>query len=41
VIRGARLLFSPHGTPEPFHPPTANALELLAAYLRSGSFQVR
>lgn len=27
--------------PEPLHPPTANALELLAAYLRSGSFQVR
>jgi 8-oxo-dGTP pyrophosphatase MutT (NUDIX family) len=27
--------------PEPLHPPTANVLELLAAYLRSGSFQVR
>lgn len=27
--------------PEPLHPPTANALGLLAAYLRSGSFQVR
>lgn len=27
--------------PEPLHPPTAHALELLAAYLRSGSFQVR
>jgi 8-oxo-dGTP pyrophosphatase MutT (NUDIX family) len=27
--------------PEPLHPPTANALELLVAYLRSGSFQVR
>jgi 8-oxo-dGTP pyrophosphatase MutT (NUDIX family) len=26
--------------PEPLHPPTAYALELLAAYLRSGSFQV-
>jgi 8-oxo-dGTP pyrophosphatase MutT (NUDIX family) len=27
--------------PEPLHPPTAHALELLAAYLRSASFQVR
>ena len=27
--------------PAPLHPPTAHALELLAAYLRSGSFQVR
>jgi 8-oxo-dGTP pyrophosphatase MutT (NUDIX family) len=27
--------------PEPIHPPTAYALELLAAYLSSGSFQVR
>lgn len=27
--------------PEPLHPPAAHALELLAAYLRSGSFQVR
>lgn len=27
--------------PEPLHPPTAQALELLAAYLSSGSFQVR
>lgn len=27
--------------PEPLHPPTAHALELLAAYLRSGQFQVR
>ena len=27
--------------PEPLHPPTTHALELLAAYLRSGSFQVR
>lgn len=27
--------------PEPLHPPTAHALALLAAYLRSGSFQVR
>lgn len=27
--------------PKPLHPPTAHALELLAAYLRSGSFQVR
>jgi len=27
--------------PEPLHPPTAHALELLVAYLRSGSFQVR
>lgn len=27
--------------PTPLHPPTAHALELLAAFLRSGSFQVR
>lgn len=27
--------------PEPLHAPTAHALALLAAYLRSGSFQVR
>jgi 8-oxo-dGTP pyrophosphatase MutT (NUDIX family) len=27
--------------PEPLHSPTAHALELLGAYLRSGSFQVR
>lgn len=27
--------------PQPLHPPTAHALELLEAYLRSGSFQVR
>jgi hypothetical protein len=27
--------------PEPLHPPTAHALELLSAYLRSGSFQLR
>jgi len=27
--------------PDPLHPPTFHALELLAAYLRSGSFQVR
>ena len=27
--------------PEPLHSPTAHALELLAAYLRTGSFQVR
>lgn len=27
--------------PEPLHPPTAYALDLLGAYLRSGSFQVR
>jgi 8-oxo-dGTP pyrophosphatase MutT (NUDIX family) len=27
--------------PEPLHPPTAHALELLAAYLHSGSFQAR
>jgi 8-oxo-dGTP pyrophosphatase MutT (NUDIX family) len=27
--------------PEPLHAPTGSALELLAAYLRSGSFQVR
>jgi len=27
--------------PEPLHPPTAHALELLTAYLSSGSFQVR
>ncbi len=31
----------PGALPEPLHPPTAHALELLAAYLRSGSFQVR
>ncbi len=28
-------------TPEPLHAPTAHALELLATYLSSGSFQVR
>jgi 8-oxo-dGTP pyrophosphatase MutT (NUDIX family) len=27
--------------PEPIHPPTAHALELLAAYQRSGRFQVK
>lgn len=27
--------------PEPLHPPTAHALELLQAYLRTGAFQVR
>ncbi len=27
--------------PEPLHSPTAHALELLAVYLRTGSFQVR
>ncbi|MEX2108182.1 MAG: NUDIX domain-containing protein [Solirubrobacterales bacterium] len=27
--------------PEPLHPPTAHALELLVAYLSSGSFQLR
>jgi len=27
--------------PEPIHLPTAHALELLAAYRRSGTFQVR
>jgi len=27
--------------PDPLHPPTAHALDLLAAYLRSESFQVR
>lgn len=27
--------------PEPLHRPTAHALDLLAAYLRSGSFQTR
>ena len=27
--------------PKPLHPPTAHALEMLATYLRSGSFQVR
>lgn len=27
--------------PEPLHPPTAHALDLLTAYLHSGSFQVR
>jgi 8-oxo-dGTP pyrophosphatase MutT (NUDIX family) len=31
----------PGTPPGPLHPPTARALELLAAYLRSGSFQVR
>jgi 8-oxo-dGTP pyrophosphatase MutT (NUDIX family) len=34
-------LFDLDALPEPLHPPTAHALELLAAYLRSGSFQVR
>lgn len=33
--------FGQDAPPEPLHPPTANALELLAAYLRTGSFQVR
>jgi 8-oxo-dGTP pyrophosphatase MutT (NUDIX family) len=33
--------FEPNSPPEPLHPPTAQALELLADYLRSGSFQVR
>lgn len=28
-------------TPEQIHPPTAHALDLLAAYFRSGSFQMR
>jgi 8-oxo-dGTP pyrophosphatase MutT (NUDIX family) len=28
-------------TPEPLHPPTEHALNLLASYLHSGSFQVR
>lgn len=27
--------------PEPLHAPTAHALDLLAAYVRSSSFQVR
>jgi len=27
--------------PKPLHPPTVHALEMLATYLRSGSFQVR
>jgi len=27
--------------PEPIHPPTAHALQLLATYLESGTFQVR
>ena len=27
--------------PNPLHPPTSHALELLTAYLRSGAFQVR
>ena len=27
--------------PDPLHPPTSRALELLTAYLHSGSFQVR
>jgi 8-oxo-dGTP pyrophosphatase MutT (NUDIX family) len=31
----------PGALPDPLHPPTAHALELLAAYLRSDSFQVR
>lgn len=31
----------PAAPPEPLHPPTAHALELLEAYLRTGSFQVR
>lgn len=31
----------PGALPEPLHPPSAHAIELLAAYLRSGSFQVR
>ena len=31
----------PSAPPTPLHPPTAHALELLGAYLRSGSFQVR
>jgi len=31
----------PGAPPQPLHPPTAHALELLASYLRSGSFQVR
>jgi 8-oxo-dGTP pyrophosphatase MutT (NUDIX family) len=30
-----------HAPPESLHPPTAHALELLAAYLPTGSFQVR
>jgi 8-oxo-dGTP pyrophosphatase MutT (NUDIX family) len=30
-----------HAPPEPTHPPTAHALELLAAYRRSGKFQVK
>lgn len=29
------------GPPEPLHAPTGQALALLAAYLRSGAFQVR
>jgi 8-oxo-dGTP pyrophosphatase MutT (NUDIX family) len=31
----------PDALPEPIHAPTAHALGLLAAYLRSGSFQIR
>ncbi len=31
----------PDNPPEPLHAPTAHALSLLAAYLDSGSFQVR
>jgi len=27
--------------PDPIHPPTAHALDLLGAYLTSGRFQVR
>lgn len=27
--------------PEPVHPPTARALDLLRAYLATGSFQLR
>lgn len=37
----AAKFVDPGAPPEPLHPPTAHALELLAAYLRTGSFQVR
>ncbi len=33
--------FELEAPPEPLHPPTVYALDLLGAYLRSGSFQVR
>jgi len=33
--------FDPGAQPEPLHAPTRHALELLSAYLGSGTFQVR